>query len=127
VATFFESAQAGRRLRINARRQLGDDGCTRDYVFVSDVVRANLLALSGAITDRVLNVGTGAATSTRALAASISRSVGRELLLEFAAPRPGDLERSVLDPARAEHYLTSLTPLGLGLEQTHDFYAARAA
>ena len=126
VASFFDAARTGRSLRINARKKSGDSGCVRDYVFVSDVARANMLALSGAVQERVLNVGSGSGTSTHELAQAILACLGRDVALEFAAPRAGDLERSVLDPTLAARYLGKLVPLADGLRLTHDFHASRS-
>jgi len=126
VAIFFAAALAGGELRINARREAGDAGCVRDYVYVSDVARANVLALTGKLEEPVLNVATGEETTTEALARIISRLAGREARLTAGPPRPGDLERSVLDPARARRYLGTLTSLEEGLERTLAFYAAKS-
>lgn len=125
VAIFFDLSRGGRALRVNARQKAGDDGCVRDYVFVGDVARANVLALSGAVSEGVLNVGSGTSTTTRELARAILALSGREGPLEFAPPRAGDLERSVLDPSLTEHYLGKLVSLADGLRLTHDFYASR--
>jgi len=127
VAIFFDSVIAGRSLRVNARRESGDDGCIRDYVYVADAARMNALALAGHVSHPFVNVGTGTAISTRELGEAIQKSVGREVELTFGPPRAGDLERSVLDPTRTEQYLGSLTPLTEGLRRTHAFYAARGA
>lgn len=126
VAIFFAAALAGGELRVNARREVGDAGCVRDYVFVSDVARANVLALTGQIGDPVLNVATGRDTTTEALARTISKLAGRGARITAGPPRPGDLERSVLDPARAERYLGTPTSLEEGLERTYAFYAAKS-
>jgi len=126
VASFFDAAGAGRSLRINARKKSGDPGCVRDYVFVSDVVRANTLALSGSVSERVMNVGSGCGTTTRELAQAILACMGRDVPLEPSAPRAGDLGRSVLDPTLAARYLGKLVPLEDGLRLTHDFYASRS-
>lgn len=127
VAIYFNATLEGKSLRVNARKQQGDDGCVRDYVFVSDVAKINLHALSGAIVPRVMNVGTGTPTTTRKLAEIIRRLSGRDLPLEFGALRAGDLERSVLDPKLPEHLLGKLVELEEGLTQTHAFYVARTA
>jgi UDP-glucose 4-epimerase len=118
VAIFLAAIAAGRTLGINARRRLGDDGCVRDYVYVADCARANVLALEGALPEPVLNVGTGVETTTRALASELMRLAGREVPLESRPPRAGDLERSVLDASLAEKYLGSLEPLTRGLTHT---------
>ncbi len=124
VAIFFAATLAGRPVRVNARTRAGDDGCVRDYVFVSDVARANVLALKGSISDAVLNIGTGTVTTTLALAKVIQSVTAREVPIEFGPPRAGDLERSVLDPSRAERYLGQLVGVAQGLAETGAFYAA---
>ena len=125
VAIFFDRVLARQALRVNARRVAGDAGCVRDYVFVSDVARANLLALDGGLKETVLNVGTGTETSTQELAQQIIRVVGQEVPLEFGPLRPGDIERSLLDPTRTQAALGALVSLADGLRKTYEFYAQR--
>jgi UDP-glucose 4-epimerase len=122
IAIFFDTVLAGGTLRINARRAEGDAGCVRDYVYVSDVARANLAALAGALPERVMNVGTGVAITTLELATQIARVTGRDLNTRFAALRAGDIERSVLDPARFSRSLGQSVPLEEGLRQTFEWY-----
>jgi UDP-glucose 4-epimerase len=127
VAIFFSAVLAGSPLRVNARREPGDDGCVRDYVYVSDVAAANVQALAGKITEPVMNVGTGVATTTRALAEGICRVSGREVPFTFGPLRAGDLERSVLDPTLPERLLGRLVTMEEGLAKTHAFYRTRAS
>jgi UDP-glucose 4-epimerase len=127
AAIFFNAVLAGRSVRVNAKQQPGDDGCLRDYVFVKDVAAMNLLALSGGIAEPVLNVGTGVATSTRALAEAIMQVSARRVLVETGPSRPGDVERSVLDPTRTTAHLSKLVPLNEGLVTTHRFFAGESA
>lgn len=122
VAIFFDEILTGGALRVNARSQEGDAGCVRDYVFVSDVARANLAALEGRLPDRLVNVGTGAAVTTLDLATQISRVAERELRTQFRPPRAGDIGRSVLDPTRFRSGLGQTVPLGEGLRQTFEWY-----
>jgi len=81
----------------------GDGRQTRDYVFVGDVVDATLAALDHP--GGVLNVGTGVEVSVLELYDAISRVAGIERDPEYAAARLGELQRSVLDPSRAEREL----------------------
>ncbi|MFW5875159.1 MAG: NAD-dependent epimerase/dehydratase family protein [Myxococcota bacterium] len=115
VAIFCRRLLAGEPLQINARRDEGDAGCVRDYVFVDDVVRANVDALEGRIEAAVTNVGTGVGTSTLAVARQLAAAVGREPETRAAPRRPGDLERSVLTPGAAA---PTPTPLAEGLAKT---------
>jgi UDP-glucose 4-epimerase len=122
VAIFFAKAIAGETLRINALRSEGDSGCVRDYVYVGDVARANLAALSGRLPERVMNVGTGVPVSTLELATHIARIAGVELRTVFGPPRAGDLERSLLDHSRFQASLGDTVPLATGLQRTFEWY-----
>ena len=125
MAIFCQRLSAGEPIRINARREVGDAGCVRDYVSVRDVVRANLLAIEGELKANVLNVGTGRGTTTKTLAETIERALGVKAELGHGERRVGDIERSVLEP-NAE-LLASAPPLSLeeGIEETARFFAAK--
>ncbi|MBA3811022.1 MAG: NAD-dependent epimerase/dehydratase family protein [Caulobacteraceae bacterium] len=99
VAVFASRLLSGAPIQINARRDVGDEGCIRDYVHVDDVVAANLAALRGEIAARVVNVGAGVGTSTLELAKILARATAGRSQFTFAPRRPGDLERSVLEPS----------------------------
>ncbi len=123
VAVFFALALSGGVLRVNAREHPGDAGCVRDYVYVGDVARANLLALTGQLRASLLNVASGEPTTTEALARLIMKLSGNDRArLDHASPRAGDLGRSVLDPAGAVAALGGLTPLSEGLARTLEHY-----
>jgi len=87
-------------------RIYGDGEQTRDYVFVEDVVAATLAAAEHE--GGVFNVGTGVETSVLGLYDGIQRATGIERPPEHADARPGELQRSVLDPSRAERDLAWL-------------------
>jgi UDP-glucose 4-epimerase len=98
VAIFMNRLRDGEIPRI-----FGDGTQTRDYVYVGDVVAATLAAAEH--DGGVLNVGTGTETSVLDLYERIQRTAGIERDPEFAPPRPGELQRSVLDPSRAQRDL----------------------
>jgi UDP-glucose 4-epimerase len=89
----------------------GDGKQTRDYVFVKDVARANVLASSrpmpadGTFDAPAFNIATGKERSVLELAEAVGRVVGQGVTLEFADPRPGELLRSVLDASKAREVL----------------------
>jgi UDP-glucose 4-epimerase len=124
IAIFAERIFASQSIQVNARREVGDAGCVRDYVAVGDVARANLKALAGELDARVMNVGTGVATTTLDLARAILRHARREVPINHAERRAGDLERSVLDPTLCRRVLGTTTSLDVGLAQTVAWYAA---
>jgi UDP-glucose 4-epimerase len=125
VAIFFDSALAGHKLTVFAMRQLGDGGCVRDYVYVGDVARANLLALQGKLPHPVMNVGTGSPTTTQQLAERILALTSSTSPLTQGPVRAGDIERSLLDVSRFEQTLGAPTPLEQGIAETARWYRER--
>jgi UDP-glucose 4-epimerase len=98
VAIFMNALRDGKTPRI-----YGDGSQTRDYVFVGDVVAATLAAAEHA--GGVFNVGTGVETSVLDLYERIQRAAGIGRAGEHADARPGELQRSVLDPSLAAREL----------------------
>jgi nucleoside-diphosphate-sugar epimerase len=102
VPRFFAACSTGQPPTI-----FGDGSQSRDFTFVGDVVRANLLAasaseLSGA---RVFNIGAGGATTVTDLAWHIIRASGASLEPAYATPRAGDVAHSKADASAAERDL----------------------
>lgn len=128
VAAFCEALLRGGPLRVNGRHEAGDRGCVRDYVYVGDVARANLLALEGWLYPArpVLDVGTGVGTDSRALAETLLRASGSRAAVESGPPRAGDVGRSVLSAEALRTLLGDLTPLETGLARTLAWYRREA-
>jgi UDP-glucose 4-epimerase len=97
----------------------GDGTQTRDFTFVNDVARANLLAAERDA-EGVFNIACGVRISINELAASIMELIGVELELKYDEPRPGDIKDSLADIARAREALGFLPEFTLtdGLEET---------
>lgn len=93
VALFAERARAGTALTI-----YGDGEQTRDFVFVEDVVAANILAAEKG--EGIYNVCTGIPTSVNNLARQVMETCGREVAMNHAPPRAGDVRHSRGDGAR---------------------------
>jgi UDP-glucose 4-epimerase len=125
IAIFCDSALAGRPLTVFAKRRPGDGGCIRDYVFVSDVARANLQALAGKLSLAVLNVGSGRPTRTFDLAQHVVRLCDAQSGIEQGGVRLGDIERSLLDVTHFTNTLGSPVPLEAGLAETARWYRER--
>jgi UDP-glucose 4-epimerase len=97
ISIFIDRALAGEPLTI-----FGDGHQTRDFVFVGDVVRANLLAMAAADAScPVLNIGTGIETDLVALTKVIVGAAGSSSPVDHAPARGGDILRSVCDPSAA--------------------------
>jgi UDP-glucose 4-epimerase len=102
VSIFVSRILQGQPLTI-----FGDGGQTRDYVFVRDVARANVLASTATVSrgDRLdvpaFNIATGRETTVNELARHVMRALGREVPVEYAPPRAGELQRSCLDISKA--------------------------
>jgi UDP-glucose 4-epimerase len=104
----------------------GDGEQTRDFVYVDDVVDAFARSATkgGGL---LLNVGTGVETSVNELYLTMARAAGVQDTALSAPARPGELERSALDPGRAAIHLgwKSWTPLAEGSRAVLDWFRTR--
>ncbi len=99
----------------------GDGGQSRDFVYVEDVVQANLRAGQVARAGgEIYNIGCGRSTTIRELAGLLNQILGAGLEPEFAPARPGDVRCSLADISRARAGLGYAPAFGLaeGLEHT---------
>jgi UDP-glucose 4-epimerase len=94
VAIFAGAMLDGEVPRIN-----GEGKQTRDYVFVEDVVRANMAASERDL-EGIYNVGTGAETSVNELFDELRRAIGSDRDAEHGPAKPGEQMRSVLDATK---------------------------
>jgi UDP-glucose 4-epimerase len=83
----------------------GDGSQSRDFVYVDDVVQANLLAAERGRNGRAYNVGTGERTTILALAQALGELAGVRPRIVFQPWRPGELRASVADVTRAREEL----------------------
>jgi UDP-glucose 4-epimerase len=103
----------------------GNGEQTRDFVFVKDVVQANILAATGeSAAGEVFNVGTGKAVSIRSLWSLISRMGGDEIKPTFAPARAGDILHSLAGTTKGHDRLKFQASVTLdeGLSQTFAWY-----
>lgn len=102
VAIFCGRLAAGQRPTV-----FGDGSQTRDWVEVSDVARANLMAAdAGPEITGAVNIGTGREISVIDVLGTLLRvSEGAAVEPEFAPSRPGEVQRSCLDVTRAREAL----------------------
>lgn len=82
----------------------GDGAQTRDFVYVDDVVDAFVRATEKA-GGLIVNIGTGEETTVQQLFDLMARVTGFKDPAHYAPARPGELQRSALDPGRAAIHL----------------------
>jgi UDP-glucose 4-epimerase len=124
IPLFIQAVLAGRRPMI-----FGDGQQSRDFVFVEDVVQANLLAATTpGVSGRVYNVGTGRATSLLELLSAICELTGKPYDPNFQPPRVGDVRESWADisKARGELGFAPQVDLMTGLKRTIDAMLPKA-
>ena len=112
---------AERMLAGAAPTVFGDGGQSRDFVYVDNVVEANMRACATpGIAGRVYNIGCGRSASLLELVAALNRVLGTAIEPEFAPARPGDVRISLADITRAQRELgyEPVVHFEEGLEQT---------
>ena len=122
IAIFAESMLRGKPPTI-----FGDGSSTRDYLFISDAVEANLLALSSG--DReIYHVSSGEQISLNELFCRLKKTIGSitehqeifEMPTAYAEPRFGEIHRIALSPEKIQRDLGWTPQIALqdGLKQT---------
>jgi UDP-glucose 4-epimerase len=116
---------AGKILKGEKPVVYGDGTQTRDYIYVEDVVEANVLALNGK--EGTYNIGTGKETSVNELINVFSKVLGREIKPEYAPPRKGEIRRISLDGEKAKKELSFVPKYSLeeGLKKTIEWYRGK--
>ncbi len=121
VAIFCEQMLAGKTPTIN-----GDGKQTRDYIYVGDVVRANLLALENyqTVFNQAFNVGTAVETDVVAIFKTLQDELKTNYEQSHAAAKAGEQRRSVLNIDKAKEKLgwQPTVDLKAGFHQTVKFY-----
>lgn len=116
IAIFLDRIRRSKKLIVH-----GDGGQTRDFVYVRDVVNANLAAMQNGA-GMTLQVGTTKRTSIRDLLLLLEQIHGSPLAVEHEQARPGDIRHSCLDHARIRQVLGWRPQFGLaqGLRETYE-------
>ena len=116
ISIFAERMLAGAAPTI-----FGDGGQSRDFVYIDNVVEANMRACATpGIAGRVYNIGCGRSASLLELVAALNRVLGTVIEPEFAPARPGDVRISLANTAQAQRELgyEPVVHFEEGLEQT---------
>jgi UDP-glucose 4-epimerase len=121
VAIFCGNLARGKASTIN-----GGGEQTRDYVYVEDVARANVLALENRVPSGAYNIGTGVETSVNRLYDLLLEVSARDLPPRHGPSKPGEQLRSGVDPALARRTFGwyAQTDIHAGLEATLRSFAA---
>jgi UDP-glucose 4-epimerase len=123
ISVFMDKANRGETVTI-----YGDGEQYRDFVFVADVVRANLqAALNENASGLIINVGTGSSVTINQLWKDISNIAGVGSEPHRAPEREGDIRESVADISRARQILGYEPKYSFldGLELTWQWYRRR--
>ena len=98
----------------------GDGMQTRDFIFVSDVVKANLKAMKTKVTGRVFNIATGIQVSIKEMLAHLCEILNVKFSPKYIQRAPGDILHSVADISEAKKSLSFHPEVTFheGLEQT---------
>ncbi len=126
IPRFFAAFLSGRAPTI-----FGDGEQSRDFTFVGDVVRANLLAAcapGSRLNGPVYNVAAGERTTINQLAADIASLTESEIRPEHAAERPGDVRHSQADIGLAQRTFDYRPTVDMpeGLERSAAYYRTLA-
>jgi len=118
VAIFANQMLRGRQPLIN-----GDGEQQRDFVFIADVVRANLLALTRG-DGEIVNIGSGVGTSVNQIFGHLAEECGYLHPAEHGPAKQGEVSRIYLDPTRAWEKLgwKSTISVADGLRQTAQWF-----
>ncbi|MBW3599449.1 MAG: SDR family oxidoreductase [Planctomycetes bacterium] len=120
IPRFMREMLAGRRPTI-----YGDGGQTRDFTYVANVARANLLAADvEEVAGEVFNIADGRSTSLLRLMELLNELLGTKIQPQFDPPRPGDIRHSMADITLASQKLGYEPPVSFeeGLRRSIDYY-----
>jgi UDP-glucose 4-epimerase len=120
IPLFIQALSEGRSPYIH-----GDGEQSRDFTFVADVVRANLLAAEApGVAGQVYNVACGQRTSLRQLAAYLNELIGVEIAPEHGPDRAGDVKHSLADieAARTDLEYQPTNDMRSGLKRTLEWW-----
>ncbi len=119
VAIFIQKMLRGEHPIIN-----GDGEQTRDFVYVEDVARANILAIKNATSESIFNIGTGIEISVNRIFNHLRDIVNPNIEEKHGPAKAGEQQRSVIDFSKAKKML-SWEPevlLNNGLIKTYEYF-----
>lgn len=119
ISIFCEQLQQGQELVV-----FGDGDQTRDFVYVADVVAANMLALEHPDVTGVYNVSTETSTSLNELIIAFEQVVGHPITVQHEPARIGDIKHSLLSIKKVARDLSYEPSIKLleGLKETFKYF-----
>jgi UDP-glucose 4-epimerase len=120
IALFCTAALRGQPYTIQ-----GDGLQSRDFTYVENAVRANLLAATAPdVAGQIFNIACGERITLLDMVAILNRLVGRDQPVEYGPPRAGDVRHSLADIGRARQLLgyTPAVDVAEGLAKTLAWY-----
>lgn len=122
VAIFCDRIKYGNPCEI-----FGDGKQTRDYIYVEDVARANILSLNAK--DVILNIGTTIETSVNDIVSKLKRVTNKDVQVVYSPRRSGEVDRIALEIKRAEELLGWSPHVNLedGLSKTWEWFSSKQA
>jgi len=118
VSVFFDRLQKDGNINVH-----GDGQQTRDFIYVKDIVAANLAALENG-DQETIQVSTSQRTSINEILSFLTDIHGISILREFTAPRDGDIKHSCLCNKKARNLLdwNPMYTIEDGLKETYAFH-----
>jgi nucleoside-diphosphate-sugar epimerase len=108
----------------------GDGTQSRDFTYIENVVRANVLALDAAgVAGEAFNIACGKSVDLKTVLQLLTEFSGQPVEPEYQAPRAGDVKHSLADLSKAERLLgyRPVVPFRDGLRRTFDYFRQRRA
>lgn len=119
IPIFIEKALKDESITI-----YGDGEQTRDFIYVKDVVKANVLAATNNNVNGVFNVALGVSSSINEIAKGIIKSTNSKSCVEYKPERKGDIKHSLADLSETTKELSFIPEYNLqsGLDFTIDYF-----
>ncbi len=105
----------------------GDGNKTRDYIFVSDIVSANLKVMDGAGDGEIFHLGHGKEIRDIEVLTQVQKALGTSVAPRYANKRPGELTRIALDCSKAKTKLgwNPMVPFEEGITRAVEYYKGK--
>jgi len=110
-------------LKDNVFTVFGDGEQTRDYIHVSDIAAANIMATKK-VSNQIINISTGIPVTLNDAIKAFEAAAGKSMEIEYGAERKGDIKHSYLLNAKAGELIhwSPKVQLSDGLRKTYEYY-----